>query len=547
MRNLKITLILLLATMIYGCQQEVIEPRMSDARWYSSITRGGNGISLGQYVSFSNLSQGQFDDHWKIPDSVGIYLLSGPITNNDKDYTKFIREDQDHMTSDLTVHLLFTEPGLHTVELYNSFNDSVTYKGNDTIPAISEDGIWKIKQSYVVDVYDSLQSAVEIYKEGVKLYAFSADELNNLADSTEWPVIELEAGEVLTYVDSTTIGRPTGRAWLLEGASQATPGGISNPAGYYRLGRFKSSINSTRSGESIPGGYGIRQLPVFVEVFKSTLPFEMVGSPKELRNQIIQIETNGEMQPFFNEEDNFEVHVINKDAGFDKVVPVKTAKISAEGGNIIELELTEEIYNSDVITVSYSGGNILSLDEREFNDFEPTNVTMFVVDLFADKDIFGFESGGFESSGWALDAVAGAVSDAKVVSASSAPEGLDEDNKFVLNVTVDEGQIKFDNEAAQGAMIKDVFYTFSYKYYRGPDNPCLAEMTPRLLPWDGVKPFWTNLPDKSGWATYTNTFKYDKDNADRYLFIQAIKKGDCDAQLNFYLDDFSLTVYEPRP
>ena len=70
----------------------------------------------------------------------------------------------------------------------------------------------------------------------------------------------------------------------------------------------------------------------------------------------IGFNVSGEVADFFGEEDNFTVHVKNEVAGFEGDIAVSGAKISASDATMIQLTLAEEIYNTDSVWVSYSGG-----------------------------------------------------------------------------------------------------------------------------------------------------------------------------------------------
>ena len=60
---------------------------------------------------------------------------------------------------------MFTKPGFHTVRLYNTFKDEVTYRGADTLVAKKAGDIWVVDTTFTVDVYDKLYQEYEVYRD----------------------------------------------------------------------------------------------------------------------------------------------------------------------------------------------------------------------------------------------------------------------------------------------------------------------------------------------------------------------------------------------
>ncbi|WP_338399545.1 hypothetical protein [Persicobacter psychrovividus] len=547
--NLYLVSLLLMVFLSISCQHEEIRPKLSDARW--NVSTNGN-IGITKYASFVNLSQGSTYSAWILDDSTKnqVYFLDGNIKITDLDYTKFIREDQSRISSDNTIHLLFNRAGEYEVNLYNSFEDSVYYIGNDTINAEFIDGEWQIAKTFTIDVYDSIQAAVEVYNGNEELlYSFSKEELNDLEqDTTKWPVIDVEAGGYLELVDSTKVGRPTARSWIASGAQVSDQGAIRSKVNYYSLGTFTTAISSNRSGDGIPTGYAFRRLPYYVNVIQSSHPFQIVGSLKELPDQTIQVTTNGEISKLINEEDNFKV-VVENDNGFKEQIKVLSATIDSRHKYLINLKLAGEIYNSDRITVSWDG-DISSRDERKLEAFEDVPVEMYVVDLCEDQQVFGFEAGSLMASNWAFrwDTP---MKTAQVIPASQAPAGVHENSKYVLEVDVDNGasgRVLMDTKTKL-PLVKGQMYTFSYRYNTPSDNPSNVGGSPIFLPWSvsGYPSLWVNYGKSGQWTSYSKTFEYTGSDVEINFMLTFFLTGGDNGLSKVYIDNLSLILAEPRP
>ncbi|WP_068471743.1 carbohydrate binding domain-containing protein [Saccharicrinis aurantiacus] len=558
MKRINIIIGLMLIVFAFGCEKEY-EPLMkySDVQWMSSRFRSeNNALGLNNYESFSDLSQGALTHQWSISDTSGIKWLNGNIIREDKDYTKFIREDQSLETTDLTVHALFTKPGVQTVRLYNTYSEFVEFKGRDTIPAIKKGDVWVIDTSFVVDVYDTLQPALKVYDQNDQLLLDLTHDTNvDLSDSLNWQAVELQAGEFLTFVDETVIDRPTGRNWSFDGGSPATSLEKSQKVSFYRLGEFyASSITSTRDGEQIPYGNQKKNIPLKIKVVKSELPFKIVEA-NELPNGIIELTLNGEIEAFENEESNFTVSYVNQVSGVSGTVGVSSATINAASGNVINLELSEPLYNSDDVTISWSGGSIMSLDQRELDDLSNLPTVMYIEDLCKDQTYFGFEGGSLSASKWT-----GEWDNQSLVTVSNeqAKDGY-YSLRTEINADPAQGKTKMHQVTEKDAegkwvpvipipMVSGKTYIWSFSYYE-PDAPssCVNALVGRLLPWGGEIGSWIQNYTKGEWNTFTKQFTYTGASTHRYMQFQVVSSGNVDGNRVVYFDNISLLDYELRP
>ena len=168
-----IVILFLLGTLFSSCEKDETydEPNsFSDVGWYFSDTEGKLAISIDDYITFSDLSQGVLSHEWTIEE--GNYYLKHPIQRTDSVFDdKIIGSGT---TTDKTVSVLFKKSGLQNVRLNNSFKDSVTFRGviNDGkdkvfIPSKKVDGNWVIDTTFVIDVYAKIVSKVRVEQNGV--------------------------------------------------------------------------------------------------------------------------------------------------------------------------------------------------------------------------------------------------------------------------------------------------------------------------------------------------------------------------------------------
>ena len=343
----------------------------SDVSWYTSAFRSATlGVSVNDFASFSDLSQGELSHSWTIEE--GSFFLEGPITRSDSVYDEFIIEPRSLETEDKTVHVLFTEGGLKKVRLYNVFKDSVAFKGGDDFifPAKRESGQWVIDTTFIVDVYDTIVPQILIRQNGVVIPHESVSD-----------IITVEAGSTLELVDVTTIGRPNTRSWNIAGVTNTDSLAVIQ---FNKLGEFKGNLNLSRQGEEIPGDYENYKIPATFNVIPSSLPFEVSAELIELENQTIEVPFNGEFAPFGDQEPFFTVNVNGSP------FTISSLARSATDATKLEIKLVDQIYRSDVITVTYDGnGTLESTDTRSPVAFTDLPVAMFQHEAIK----FDFETG----------------------------------------------------------------------------------------------------------------------------------------------------------
>ncbi|MDE5417534.1 hypothetical protein L3049_05885 [Labilibaculum sp. DW002] len=529
MKNINLIFGLFMLLLVVGCDDEY-EPLndYSDVNWYTDMSHARpNSIGLDKYMSFADLSQNALTHEWQLDPNFDDKFLTGRIIRQDSNYVDFIDENAGSVSYDNTVHVLFTSPGLHNLRLYNTFKEYVEFIGNDTLAAVKQGDVWVIDTTFVLDVYDTLQPALKLFLDGNEVLDLPANSAVNELDSASWPTLEIEAGKAINFVDMTTIDRPTGRTWIIPGGT----GGKSDSTElnyFYRLGTFKPVMVSSRNSKNVPYGYKRQPIPLKIKVIKSTLPFEVAGNAMELEDETIQFSLTGEIVPFFNQEEFFTVHVTNPNTGFDEEIEVQAAKVNSELGNVIDLTLSQPIYSyDDVVTISYSGGEIISLDERNLVDIVDAPVVMYNPNVLSDP-AYGFEDAG---AGWVPMWDNTATIEYTTEKAASG--------SYSMKMTQFGGKGKIESKNAPATMKVGKSYVYTYKVWVDASTTAGSMSTWFFPEW---KQNWVGLNDKpkGEWVTIEKTFDY---NLGGTLIIMFTLNGEG----VIYVDDFSMIERDARP
>ena len=395
MKKILIPFILMLAFLV-SCENDEYETPFGDFssfQWFTSTdTQNANYvIALDKYIAFRDVSQNALSHTWSIP--IGTSLLNSKFTVSDSIYTSFISANGALNTEEKLINVLFREPGIKEIKLQNVFKDSVTN-------AVIEDGNWKVDQIFTIEVFDNIKPAFKIMKGTEELLTVSETDIPSAASAASWPTVTLEAGEQLTYIDLTTTGKPDGRTWNFNGGAMDMSEAETVNLSYNGLGNYTvGSITSKRTSSDKPDGEATKLIPLKIEVIPSTQPFVLNGMITENATEVISFNVTGEITRLVAEENNFIVHVVNAAATpmFDQNITVQSATLNATDATQIDLVLSAPIYNSDEITVTYTAGNIGSVDFRVLESFSATNVVMHKNDNIIGEDYAGFE---IESTNW---------------------------------------------------------------------------------------------------------------------------------------------------
>ena len=401
MKKIFIISALMLAFLV-GCEKDDYEAPFGGFSSLSWVTTEGFEDSdyvsaLNNYIGFRDVSQNTLSHSWYIPS--GTNLLNADFNaEQDTIYTNFIASAGPLDSSEKLINVIFREPGVKEIELRNTFKDSVA-------ESVLTNGVWVVNKVFTVTVFDDVKPAFQVLKGTEVILNVSESDMPDVADAASWPTVTLEAGEELTYVDMTTTGEPDTRTWNLNGAFPESSNAQSATIGYFGIGMFTGgNVTVKRNDSEKPDGESTKLIPLNIEVIQSTQPFVRVGTINEDASEVISLNVNGHVGTLSGEEANFTVHVVNTTAMFDQNIPVQSATVNNTNLTQIDLVLSQPIFNSDIITVEYTAGNIISADDRVLESFSATNVLM----QRGDNIITGEGAGiGLDYTGFEVEAITG--------------------------------------------------------------------------------------------------------------------------------------------
>lgn len=377
MKNKILILAILFAGLLNSCSSDVYEApnSFSDVGVYTSLGQQATlRANIGRFITFSDLSQNAISHKWTIGD--GNLFLEGSIKTTDTIFDKYIVSGIDSVSTSKTVSVLFKKEGLQKVHLYNTFKDSVAFRGysngkNYIKPARKVGNEWVFDTIFMVDVYAKIIPKVEIRQNGT------------LLDHTKKDTIYVEAGDILNFKDVTTVGRPNARYFsivrsLKPGVPESSDDLVASSTDadatitFKKLGIFNAFLTSSRSGQFIPGASAKYAITSPIKVIPSSKPFVQIGALKEQEDETIHIPFNSEFNPFLGQESFFKVKVNGVN------FPVESVVTNALDATILDIKLVDKIYRSDVIMVAYDGnGALKSTDNRSALAFPDLPVEMF--------------------------------------------------------------------------------------------------------------------------------------------------------------------------
>lgn len=514
-----------MATLFVACKDESYEQpnTFSDVGFYTGGARQNVLRStVGNYMSFMDLSQGTVDHTWTIQE--GNFFLEGPIERRDTVFEQFIINRGDTVSKEDVVHVLFSNGGFNEVTLHNTFHDSVAFRGNNGVedyilPSVKVGDLWVIDTTFVVDVYEDIVPEIEIRQDGALVSHESPSD-----------VITVEVGGTLEFTDLTSIGRPTSRVWTVAGELNSEQ--VFEPV-FKKLGVQNAQINLTRSGEFIPGGSARYVVPATINVVPSSKPFQLTGTIAEQEDETIQIPFNGEFISFSGQEDFFKVTVNDID------FPIASVTLNSTDATVLDIKLQDAIYRPDVIKVTFlSGSTLESSDSRVPGTFTDEPVEMHNVNLLSKEignvDNFGSAWQGFQPA-WGSNQGVLEFTDEKKTAGD-----------YSIKLTMAPGQ-RISLEAVPSTPLifeADVPYIIRYKMYVESSTVLPSEVSLWLLSeW---KSFW-QTPDvpKGEWVTIENELTNGAPLAK--LYWRSLQAGAGNSDYVVYLDDFYIAKKEERP
>ena len=385
----KYSILLLILFVIFGCQKDDGNfTAFSKAQLFTPSLGQLNEITIADpipiaindFSSIADVSQGLKSRLWTIDN--GVSYLKNTFTPEDSLNLASFIAGPGRTSSAQNIFILFQETGLKDVKIKQIFNEEVSFLGQTTT---QEGDGWALETTLTYNVFGDLNAEASISNEDQSevLGVLTASQNPNSSNTSGFQTITVEAGSILTFTDLTTIGNPDSRIWSFDGGSPEESEDGTVQVSYNRLGEFLVDITVTRDarGQALRAAEQTKTLPYIINVIPSTQPYVISGNGtaiddgEAIGTNNIQFRVNGELNSAAGTESDFVVNVVN--GAFNNNITVNAAAISATDATIVELTLSQLIYNSDTVTISYSGTTITSVDMRTLDPFSDVVVDPF--------------------------------------------------------------------------------------------------------------------------------------------------------------------------
>ncbi len=487
MKKCKYLIYPLLATMgLTSClKEEYMAPNdLVDVSWHIGADQSNRDpimISLNEFTSFMDLSQGALSHMWEVSKD-GTYFLEGNIGNGVQDFEQYVA-DIPHTNDKSRITVWFTKSGHHTVRLRNTFASEVSYTYRPepdkrpeykvTKHAEYVNGVYVMDTTFVVDVYDNvLVPGVRIFKDEAM-----TEEVLLSDDTLSVASINLEYGDILYFQDAST-DRPNFWSWKCLDASIPEIQGEVVAMKFtkltdeqpFKVTQLIERINDPDNNSLPIAPAKAREIPLNIFVGPSSAPIEMQEVSYLGQNRLKIVLGNAGFDPanLSDVTENFTLDIVNNyDGRPEYTASIKASKltIDPENENILIVEFAEPIYNTDQMTFSYTPSNnpLLTTDGREFEGF--TREVKVEIRNFLEEDIFNFNQGGPLHETWiGLNKL---VIDDKLILLSKVPDPTNPSETVLrvdclINGTRVKNINKFDAPAGK--------YTFNMKLYIEPGS-----------------------------------------------------------------------------
>ena len=381
MKNIKILLLIFFTSIILvDCNDEesvaLIEP--NHRAIVTSEMNYENTINPGGHIDFGDISRGVKSRVWTFPEG-GVVTIAGEEGNTSgKDVVKGI----------------FHEPGVYNVVLSQIFKGNV-YPNEDSTQPI--DGV-ALDTTIVVTVLEPISTILKAYY--INEDGTTGAELN-MSDNAENEIIASKYVR-LSY---TSKGAPKNVTWNLPGGK---PEQVKNPTGdidirYSKLGSHNLQFIASRSR---PFDADTVNISKFIKVVPSTEPVTL-DRVFEKSSDVIGLEFSREMDPATINKANFSAS-IQTAGGSNLLTNINTVSVDAVDGNVVLIKLDQPYYNDDIVKVSYTPGNLSTLDAVAASGFTDRILTDIIkTNILANSNYdYSFENslnGNWQYLGWGPD------------------------------------------------------------------------------------------------------------------------------------------------
>ncbi|MFY0626905.1 MAG: hypothetical protein JXR07_11455 [Reichenbachiella sp.] len=354
----KAGLLVSLLAIAFSCQEDYIGPTGSPSSIYLTTGFGDNNpmVQINGSENFADLSSGVVSREWSFP--------GGEITDISS-------------STEPNVTVTFSQVGEYDINLTHTFED-FPWNWEDSVQMDSK----TLDSTFVVTVVDSVRTDLQAFY--VKLDGTDSIEMTMGNGAKN----QLMVGELVRFKHVSTGAANTFKWSTPSGSPESVI--INDPDSivdvkYNDLGVFDVNFEASRPK---PEGERILNYSEYLEVIPSSRPIILDRITAE-NSTTIALEYSRAMSVPTDEAANFEVRVKNKvidnigiPRDFDEIFTVTNVTLGGEGEkHKVLLELDERLYNSDEVLVSYTPGNLQSIDAKPAAAFDETSLTWIVINI----------------------------------------------------------------------------------------------------------------------------------------------------------------------
>lgn len=501
---------------LWSCEEDYEAPTAEPNHAYITTSFGGvtNRMQVNSKMTVIDLSRGVKSREWTFDEGT-----------TDNEYNSI------ETATEAVVRIRYTNPGVHTVRLTQEYNGEV-YIGSSLSGAASYD------TTFTVTVVDSIRANFTTVRN------LDASLLTNANGALN----VVEGGREITFTQNCT-GEPTTLRWILsrkDGFVREVQGETAttklNSVGNYDLTFIASSA------------FGADTLAYedYIKIVPSTDPMilESITADKKIYLTYSRdVAFPGSCDP-----SSITLTVTN-DGDPVSGVEVTDFALNQQLPNIIELTLNQEIYNTDVIKISYNDqiGNLVSADGMKINSFTDQDVIFTTrKDLF---EITGYD-GTVENStnaNWAYawwGGVWGMYNTDNNVTTVRAHSGsqslyfnLQAGGGAVLNFKNNAGTLLNTVPVVSGKIYEGSFWL--YIESQGASSSDFLWMLPNNG-WASMMGVYLNGSEATGvWKKVT--MRYEATSTEDLQFIIRGNNPTSTVPLQIYIDDMKFEELEKRP
>lgn len=419
MKNKFLYIAISIVSLLPSCMDEEFEPlnNVAECTWHLSTDQENVSpikLNLNDYISIMDLSQGELSHEWTVSDN-GTKFLNGKMQWGQKDYDNLVDESIPHVNDNKTIHVYFTKAGDHTIRLRNTYSKQVVYPYSEWSNEIGnyikkytyakkEGDVYVMDTTFHIRVYDpNLVPGVKVFSDPECTQEIKTGIIGGTDETPEYETYELEYGKSLYLLDNS-YGWPNKWKFVCQAAGFDET--ITDFTDKYELKLKKFSehpLNVTLTVERTAVETD-RYIPVALpKSMVIPLSIKIVPTKEPVSYDIRQIDQRHIAVSLNNSEFGYKsidvtgltLNYKNTFSGMEKngTIGISSAEVSKSHRYELILELAEDIYNTDELTLKGTLPKVLAGDTDLVITADAPNITTtygaFLDENFENPDTYG--------------------------------------------------------------------------------------------------------------------------------------------------------------